>query len=429
VVDKNKNRGFVNFESAESAVEALDGLKLLVEEELGEGCTVQFGKSRLIGENDGGALKRKIADAAAAEAEIGDGVANIMAPTAKKMKRALPETFKLMDRMKPGVNTLEGLSLYNEAISETRERSLIEFVEENLKIGRKGNLPGETFTRGSKTIKGNGRQVLQYGAKYNFMKHAIEPEAVVEPIPPILEKLIDHLTSIGALPAAVRPDTIIINVYNEGDCIPPHIDHPIYPRPFSTLSLLSPASMLLGTYIKALGDGRFKAPFDLTAKPRSLIVFNGNGADMAKHCIPPVATRRISITMRRMPDFARPICNKRFVAMANNKLTSDTLQELKEEAGNSDQAALWEDANQRIRIQKRVDPDKKVFEKQLKDRKKFRSEVNIAPSKKKMRDEGNVVIKKKKSSNGEDQGKPLKKKKSTAVSGGDMDWARQQGFL
>ena len=36
----------------------------------------------------------------------------------------------------------------------------------------------------------------------------------------------------GVLPAAVRPDTVIVNVYNEGDCIPPHVDHPVYPRPF-----------------------------------------------------------------------------------------------------------------------------------------------------------------------------------------------------
>ena len=62
--------------------------------------------------------------------------------------------------------------------------------------------------------------------------HRIEPEAPIAEIPPLIEALIDDLTEKGVLPLAVRPDTVIVNVYNEGDCIPPHVDHPVYPRPF-----------------------------------------------------------------------------------------------------------------------------------------------------------------------------------------------------
>jgi hypothetical protein len=40
---------------------------------------------------------------------------------------------------------------------------------------------------------------------------------------------------------------------------------------------------------------------------RSLLVLSGNGADMAKHCVPAVKQRRISITLRKKPQWARDI--------------------------------------------------------------------------------------------------------------------------
>ncbi|PKI34644.1 hypothetical protein CRG98_044958, partial [Punica granatum] len=38
----------------------------------------------------------------------------------------------------------------------------------------------------------------------------------------------------------------------------------------------------------------------------SVLVLNGNGADVAKHCVPAVPTKRISITFRRMDESKRP---------------------------------------------------------------------------------------------------------------------------
>ncbi|KAL0926413.1 hypothetical protein M5K25_002644 [Dendrobium thyrsiflorum] len=46
----------------------------------------------------------------------------------------------------------------------------------------------------------------------------------------------------------------------------------------------------------------------------SVLVFNGNGADLAKHCIPAVSYKRISVTFRMMDKAKRPI---------NFKLDSD----------------------------------------------------------------------------------------------------------
>ncbi|KAF5197918.1 2-oxoglutarate (2OG) and Fe(II)-dependent oxygenase superfamily protein [Thalictrum thalictroides] len=39
---------------------------------------------------------------------------------------------------------------------------------------------------------------------------------------------------------------------------------------------------------------------------RSVLVLNGNGADVAKHCVPAVLTKRISITFRKMDETKRP---------------------------------------------------------------------------------------------------------------------------
>jgi len=61
--------------------------------------------------------------------------------------------------------------------------------------------------------RGEGRQVLQFGSFYDYASHEIEPSLDVEPMGEVLERLVDNLVAAGALPAAVRPDTAIINVY------------------------------------------------------------------------------------------------------------------------------------------------------------------------------------------------------------------------
>ena len=63
----------------------------------------------------------------------------------------------------------------------------------------------------------------------------IIPEEVVEPMPRVLQALVRRLVRWGVLPAAKAPDSAIINIYEPEDCIPPHIDHHDFTRPFCTL--------------------------------------------------------------------------------------------------------------------------------------------------------------------------------------------------
>ena len=88
--------------------------------------------------------------------------------------------------------------------------------------------------------------------------------------------------------------------YSEGDCIPPHIDHHDFVRPFVTLSLLSEQPILFGKEIKIVEDGIFDAPVRVALPVGSVLVLNGNGADVAKHCVPAVSGERVSITFRKM---------------------------------------------------------------------------------------------------------------------------------
>ena len=65
------------------------------------------------------------------------------------------------------------------------------------------------------------------------------------------------------MPKHKEPDTAIINVYDEDDCIPPHIDHHDFDRPFCTISLLSQQNIMFGSRIISRGPGDFVADYEM----------------------------------------------------------------------------------------------------------------------------------------------------------------------
>lgn len=98
-----------------------------------------------------------------------------------------------------------------------------------------------------------------------------------------------------------------MNIYDEGDCIPPHIDNHDFVRPFCTVSFLSECDILFGSNLMVVGAGEFSGSTAIPLPVGSVLVLNGNGADVAKHCVPAVPTKRISITFRKMDEAKRPI--------------------------------------------------------------------------------------------------------------------------
>uniref|UniRef100_A0A7S3NPL9 Fe2OG dioxygenase domain-containing protein n=1 Tax=Aureoumbra lagunensis TaxID=44058 RepID=A0A7S3NPL9_9STRA len=228
-------------------------------------------------------------------------------------------------------NILQGLVLWRNIITEEKENELIDWVSSAL--NRKDELQGATYLQATHTQEDYkagrkrtvfGRQVLQFGSFYDYQNHIIDTETPVEEMPPILDRIIDIFIKQGALPIEKRPDTCIINVYQPGDTIPPHVDDLAYPRPFSTLSLSSPASILLGTSIQPIGNSRYRAPVKIDLASRSLLVLQGIGGDKTKHCIPPCKEFRISLTFRRMPDWARRACDLRKQSQRTDTLCIET---------------------------------------------------------------------------------------------------------
>ena len=112
-------------------------------------------------------------------------------------------------------------------------------------LGDEGALVGRTYSAPRRWKKGKGRVTVQMGVCYNYAadKRGNPPGILAAErvcgLPPLFDDLIERMVARRIFDASTRPDSCIVNFYSEGDCIPPHIDHHDFSRPFVTLSLLS----------------------------------------------------------------------------------------------------------------------------------------------------------------------------------------------
>ncbi|KAE9446103.1 hypothetical protein C3L33_22034, partial [Rhododendron williamsianum] len=211
------------------------------------------------------------------------------------------------------VNILDGLELHTNVFSAVEQKRIVNFVYELQERGKKGELRERTYTAPQKWMKGKGRVTIQFGCCYNYAmdKNGNPPgilqNEMVDPIPNLFKRMIKRLVKWHVLPPSCVPDSCIVNVYDEGDCIPPHIDNHDFVRPFCTVSFLSECNILFGSNLKVVGPGEFNGSTAIPLPVGSVLVLNGNGADVAKHCVPAVPTKRISITFRKMDESKRPV--------------------------------------------------------------------------------------------------------------------------
>ncbi|GMJ07887.1 hypothetical protein like AT2G17970 [Hibiscus trionum] len=222
--------------------------------------------------------------------------------------------FEYFERVKGKmVNILEGLELHMGIFSAAEQKRIVDQVYKLEEMGRNGELRERTFTAPQKWMRGKGRITIQFGSCYNYAidKNGNPPgilqTEVVDPIPNLFKVIIRRLIGWHVLPPTCVPDSCIVNIYEEGDCIPPHIDNHDFVRPFCTVSFLSECNIVFGTNLKVVGAGEFSGSFLIPLPVGSVLVINGNGADVAKHCVPAVPSKRISITFRRMDESKRPI--------------------------------------------------------------------------------------------------------------------------
>ncbi|CAN1855292.1 RNA demethylase ALKBH10B, partial [Linum perenne] len=206
------------------------------------------------------------------------------------------------------VNVVKGLKLFEDVLTESELSKLTDFVDGLRVSGQNGELAGDTFILFNKQMKGNKRELIQFGVPiFEHIKEDANNQTFVgniEPIPTLLEGVINHLVQWRLIPEYRRPNGCIIHFFDEDEFSqpfqkPPHVDQPV-----ATL-LLSESTMAFGrTLAGGDSDGNYRGPLVLSLKQGSLLVMRGNSADMARHVMCPSSNKRISITFFRVRDVA-----------------------------------------------------------------------------------------------------------------------------
>lgn len=209
-------------------------------------------------------------------------------------------------------NVVKGLELHTRVFNAEEQKKIVDCVYDLQRMGQKGQLRERTYSEPRKWMRGKGRVTMQFGCCYNYAvdKNGNPPGIIrdeeVDPLPPLFKQMIKRMVRWHVLPPTCVPNSCIVNIYDEGDCIPPHIDHHDFLRPFCTVSFLAECNILFGANLKIISPGEFVGPVSIPLPVGSVLILNGNGADVAKHCVPGVPSKRISITFRKMDDSKLP---------------------------------------------------------------------------------------------------------------------------
>ncbi|MBA0736457.1 hypothetical protein Gogos_010010 [Gossypium gossypioides] len=251
------------------------------------------------------------------------------------------------------VNVVKGLKLYEDVFTESELAKLGDLMSELRSSGQNGELsgyhlkefvvwighfinpqllvssdirretfcPSETFILFNKQIKGNKRELIQFGVPIfghikeeltsnNQTSKAHRRDTVVlfgfsvniEPIPALLQDVIEHLIQWQLIPEYKKPNGCIINFFDEDEYSQPFLKPPHLEQPISTL-LLSESTMAFGRTLTSDSEGNYRGPLQLSLKEGSLLVMRGNSSDMARHVMCPSPNKRVSITFFRVrPD-------------------------------------------------------------------------------------------------------------------------------
>lgn len=184
-----------------------------------------------------------------------------------------------------GVTDIAGLTYIPNAIDEQVEQRLISIIDTQPWLS---------------DLK---RRVQHYGWRYDYKARTVTPELKLGPLPDWLTSLTEQFHAYRLLPEL--PDQVIINEYQPGQGISPHIDCvPCFEETIASLSLGSPCIM---EFIHAKTQQKIPIMLD----PRSLIVLAGDARYLWQHTIPGrksdkwgdtlmYRSRRLSLTFRNV---------------------------------------------------------------------------------------------------------------------------------
>lgn len=197
------------------------------------------------------------------------------------------EQFALFDMSErlTDLSTIAGLSYIPDFIDAQTESSLLQTIDAQ---------PWITELK---------RRVQHYGYRYDYKARSVTPESRLGLLPEWLSTYCDRLRTDGYFPQ--MPDQVIVNEYQSGQGIAPHIDCvPCFTETIASLSLGSPCVMEF-THTET----QQKIPALL--EPRSLVVLSGDARYHWRHAIPHRKTdqhngstfqrgRRLSLTFRKV---------------------------------------------------------------------------------------------------------------------------------
>ncbi|MEJ0062277.1 MAG: alpha-ketoglutarate-dependent dioxygenase AlkB [Alphaproteobacteria bacterium] len=147
------------------------------------------------------------------------------------------------------------------------------------------------------------RRVQHYGYRYDYKARAVTQDLYLGPLPDWLADYAARLHRNGTFPTV--PDQVIVNEYQPGQGIAPHIDCvPCFAETITSLSLGSPCVMNF-----ARSDTGQKT--SLLLEPRSLLILSGEARYRWTHAIAARKSdkwngaffargRRVSLTFRKV---------------------------------------------------------------------------------------------------------------------------------
>ncbi|KAE8654719.1 anthranilate synthase component II-like [Hibiscus syriacus] len=273
------------------------------------------------------------------------------------------------------VNVVDGLKLYEELFDEKDVSNLVSLVNDLRATGKRGELQGKfcsavtlirptklrsvlltisvraeflcdnlretdpTYVVSKKPIKGHGREMIQLGLPIanaplddetaagtsrgmfpvmcllplnSFLpppEHTHVQKRRIEAIPSLLLDAIDRLVDLQVITA--KPDSCIIDVYNEGDHSPPHMLPSWYGKPVCIV-FLTECDITFGRVAAFDHPGDFRGSLKLSLAPGSLLVMQGKSCDFAKHALPSVRKQRVLITFTKYQPKKFVTDNQRF---------------------------------------------------------------------------------------------------------------------
>ncbi|KAF5777490.1 putative alpha-ketoglutarate-dependent dioxygenase AlkB-like superfamily [Helianthus annuus] len=208
------------------------------------------------------------------------------------------------------VNVVDGMKLYDELFDDSGVRKMVSLVNDLRAAGRRGQFQGNTFTVSKRPMKGHGRELIQFGLP--IVDAPFDDEAIsgtskdrkIEPIPSLFQEFIERLISMEIL--KVKPDSCIIDIYNEGDHCLPHMWPGWFGRPVCVL-FLTECDITFGKVISSEHAGDYRGSLKLSLTSGSMLVMEGKSADYAKHALPSIRKQRILVTLTKsQPKRATP---------------------------------------------------------------------------------------------------------------------------